>query len=107
MFQYLGTIAPITVTVHWKAPARRVSALSLQLGIGTGSVIPRFSKPKGPVVASAIANIFEPVRPAIFLVKESFAVSEAARHAALALGRVGAVEEWNMLVSDISEPGCC
>lgn len=53
---------------------------------------------------SALAYILEPVRPAVLLVEPGRAVSEATRHAALALGRVGAVEERDMLVSDVAEP---
>ena len=53
----------------------------------------------------ALAGNLEPVGPAVFSVEPGLAVSEAARHTALALGRVGAVEEWNVLVANITEPG--
>jgi hypothetical protein len=50
------------------------------------------------------ADILEPVRTAVLLVQPGLAVGETARHASLALVRVGAVEEGDVLVSDIAEP---
>ena len=52
----------------------------------------------------ALANELEPVGPAVLLVEPGLAVGEAASHAALALGRVGAVEERNVLVANVAEP---
>lgn len=52
----------------------------------------------------AHASELEPVRTAVFSVKEGFTVSETAGDAASALGRVGAVEERDVLVADITEP---
>jgi hypothetical protein len=53
---------------------------------------------------SAHANILEPVRPAVLHVEEGFAVGEQAGLAALTLGRIGAVEEGDVLIADIAEP---
>lgn len=53
---------------------------------------------------SAHADIFKPVWPAVFSMKEWFTICQSAGDAALALGRVGAVEEWNVLITNISEP---
>ena len=53
---------------------------------------------------SAHAGVLEPVGPAVFLVEEGLAVGEAAGHAALALGRIGAVEEGDVLVANVAEP---
>lgn len=50
------------------------------------------------------ANILEPVWPAILLVEPGLSVCEAAGDAALALWRVWAVEERNVLVTYILEP---
>jgi hypothetical protein len=54
-----------------------------------------------------VAHILEPIRAAVLAVQPSLSVGEAALGAAFALGRVGAVEERNMLVADILEPGNC
>jgi len=58
-------------------------------------------------VASGLAHAgkLEPVGPAVLLVQEGLAVGEAAGDAALALGRVGAVEEGDVLVANVAEPG--
>lgn len=53
---------------------------------------------------SAHTGIFEPVRPAVFSMEEWFTICQAAGDTALALGRVGAIEERNVLVTNISEP---
>lgn len=55
-------------------------------------------------VLLALANKLEPVRPAVLLVEEGLAISKPASDAALALGRVRAVEEGDMLISNITEP---
>jgi hypothetical protein len=54
-----------------------------------------------------VAHVLEPVRAAILTVQPSLSVSEAALSAALALGRVRAIEEGDMLVANILEPGRC
>jgi hypothetical protein len=51
-----------------------------------------------------VANIFEPVGSAVFSVQPRLAIGEASLDAATALWRVGAVEERNVLVSDVLEP---
>lgn len=53
---------------------------------------------------SAHAVHLEPVRPAVLTVKPLLTVGEASSDATLALGRVGAVEEWDVLISDVTEP---
>jgi hypothetical protein len=53
---------------------------------------------------SAHADVLEPVRPAVLLVQEGFAVSQFAGNTALALLGVGAVEEGDMLISNVAEP---
>lgn len=53
---------------------------------------------------SAHTGIFEPVWPAVFSMKEWFTICQSAGDAALALGRIGAVEERNVLITNISEP---
>lgn len=50
------------------------------------------------------ANIFEPIGTAIFPIQPLFAISEASSNATPALWRIRAVEEGDMLVSDILEP---
>lgn len=50
------------------------------------------------------ADVLEPVRTAVVLVQPSLAVGESPGDAALALGRVGAVEEGNVLVPNVAEP---
>lgn len=37
--------------------------------------------------------------------EEWFSIGQSAGDATLALGRIGAVEEGNVLITDISEPG--
>lgn len=49
-------------------------------------------------------HVFEPVRPAVFLVEEVFSIGESSCHASFALLRFGAVEVGNVLVADIAEP---
>jgi hypothetical protein len=51
-----------------------------------------------------VANVFEPVGSAVFPVQPCLAIGEAALYAATTLWRVRAVEEWNVLVSDVLEP---
>jgi hypothetical protein len=53
---------------------------------------------------SAEAGVLEPYRTAVFAVQPCLAIREAASNAALALGGVGAVEEGDVLISDIAEP---
>lgn len=55
-------------------------------------------------LSSAHTGIFEPVRPAVFSMEEWFTICQAAGDTALALGRIGAVEERNVLVTNISKP---
>ncbi len=50
------------------------------------------------------AHVFEPVRPAVFLVKEVLPIGEGTRHASFAFIRLGAVEVGNMLVANVAEP---
>lgn len=50
------------------------------------------------------ADVLEPVRPTVFPVQPRLARSKLTGNTALALGRVGTVEEWNMLVADVTEP---
>lgn len=56
------------------------------------------------LITLAHTDIFEPIGPAVFLVKEGFAVCQAACVAAAAFRRVGAIEEWNMLIANVPEP---
>ena len=49
-------------------------------------------------------SVLEPVGAAILLLEERLSVVKLALGAATALGGVGAIEEGNMLVADISEP---
>lgn len=55
---------------------------------------------------SSHADELEPVGTTILLEEEFLAVGEAAGFAALAFGRVGAVEVRYVLVADVAEPGC-
>ena len=50
------------------------------------------------------SNVLEPVRPTVFELQERFASVELSGRAALALGGVGAVEVWDVLVADVTEP---
>ena len=50
------------------------------------------------------ANIFEPVRATIFPVEPLFSISESSSDAPPTLRRIWAVEEGDMLVTDILEP---
>ena len=50
------------------------------------------------------ANILEPVRPAIFFEKESFAVGEPTRDTTFTLGRLRAVEVGYVLIAYITKP---
>lgn len=54
-----------------------------------------------------VAHVLEPVGSAIFSVQPCLAIGEAALRAPSALWRVGAVEEWDVLVADIFEPVNC
>lgn len=53
---------------------------------------------------SAHSHIFKPVWSTILLVQPSLAICEPARNTTLALRRIGAIEERNMLIPNISEP---
>jgi len=53
---------------------------------------------------SVHADILEPQGPAVFFVEEGLAVGEAASDATGAFGIVGAVEEGDVLVADVTEP---
>lgn len=57
------------------------------------------------IYISSHTDELEPIGTTIFLEEESLAVGEAARSAAGALGRVGAVEIGYVLVADVAEPG--
>lgn len=59
----------------------------------------------GKLYLSSRTDELEPIGTTILLEKESLAVGEAARSAAGALGRVGAVEIGYVLVADVAEPG--
>ena len=50
------------------------------------------------------ANILEPVRPAIFFKKKSFAVGEPTRDTTFTLGRFRTVEVGYVLVAYITKP---
>lgn len=50
------------------------------------------------------SNVFEVVRSAILLRQEGLSGVELAWRAALALGRVGAVEVGDVSVADVAEP---
>lgn len=50
------------------------------------------------------SDVFEVVRPAVFLSQERLAVIEFAGRAAGTLGGVGAVEVGGMTVSNVAEP---
>ena len=56
------------------------------------------------VTSLAHADVLEPVGSAVFPVEPGLAIGETAGDATLALGRVGAVEEGNMLIANIAEP---
>lgn len=58
-------------------------------------------------ISSSHSDELEPIGAAVLLEKEFLAVGEAARFAALAFGRVGAVEIGDVLVADVAEPGAC
>ena len=60
--------------------------------------------PLRPAYPSAHANVLEPIPPAILQIQEILAVRQRAGLAALALGRVRAVEVGDVLVADIAEP---
>lgn len=51
------------------------------------------------------SNIFEVVRPAIFLGQEGLAIVKFARSAARTLRGIGAIEVGGVTVSNITEPG--
>lgn len=55
-------------------------------------------------VCSAGTNVLEPVRSAVLMTEEVLALVHLASLAALALGRVGTVEEGYVLIADITEP---
>lgn len=54
---------------------------------------------------SSHTDELEPIGATVLLEEELLAVGEAARLAALAFGRVGAVEVGDVLVADVAEPG--
>lgn len=79
----------------YMSPAVNASAM---LQVLTKSIIqPRRRRLAQPYV-------LEPVRPAVFFHQERLAICKPPRCAAAALGRVGAVEIWDVLVADITEP---
>jgi hypothetical protein len=53
---------------------------------------------------SAHPNVLEVVRSTIIPLEEGLAVVEFAGHATFTLGRVGAVEEGDVLVANVPEP---
>lgn len=66
-----------------------------------------FSASKTPFCRLGVsihAHVLEPVRPAVFLEQESFAIGETARDTPFTLGRFRAVEVGYVLVSYITEP---
>lgn len=81
-----------------------IQAASGFLGAWTGDF--EFSTRRGAYssLRSAHAHVLEPIRSAVLLIKEGFAVGKATGGAALALRRVGAVEERDVLVANIAEP---
>lgn len=54
--------------------------------------------------ASTHTHVLEPIGPAVLLEEEVGPVGEQALLAALAFGRVGAVEVGDVLVADVAEP---
>ena len=54
-----------------------------------------------------VAHVLEPVRAAVLAVQPSLSIGEATLGTAPTFGRVGAIEERDMLVADILEPGNC
>jgi len=52
----------------------------------------------------AHAYELEPIWPAIFLIQPLFAVCKASSYAAFALRRVRAIEEGNVLITDVPKP---
>ena len=73
--------------------------------IKLGKTVPHWLRTR-PLVGGRplVANVLEPVGSAVFPVQPCLAIGEAALDAATALWRVRAVEEWNVLVSDVLEP---
>ena len=53
----------------------------------------------------AHADVLEPDRPAVVAMQPGLAVRQATLDASGALGRVGAVEEGDVLVANVAEPG--
>ena len=51
-----------------------------------------------------ITNVFEPVRPAVFLVQPRLTIGESPLHTPLALCTIRTIEERYVLVADILEP---
>lgn len=52
----------------------------------------------------AHSDIFKPVGSAIFVMEECFTVSQPTRDTPTTLGRIGTIEERNVLITDIAEP---
>lgn len=63
-----------------------------------------FEDPYCRLRISVHAHILEPIRPAIFLEEESFAIGETARDTSFTLGRLRAIEVGYVLVSYITKP---
>jgi hypothetical protein len=53
---------------------------------------------------STHADMLEPDRPAVLTIQPRLSIRKPARRTATALGRIGAIEEGDMLVADITEP---
>lgn len=49
-------------------------------------------------------DVLEPIGPAVFLMEPRITVREAASDAATTLWRIGAIEEGDVLVADVTEP---
>lgn len=49
-------------------------------------------------------DVFEIVRPAVFLGQPGFTFVEFTRFATRALGRIGTVEVWDVAIANVSEP---
>lgn len=57
-----------------------------------------------PSPFSSHAGVFEPNRTAVVLAQPIFAIGKATDLTSFAFGRIRAVEEGNMLVTDVPEP---
>lgn len=52
----------------------------------------------------ALSNVFEPIRPAIFELEEWFPTIELPGLTFPAFRGIWAVQEWDMVIANISEP---